>query len=310
MLNIDMLCKKDCYNFLSPYGLGDTLMLCGLKNAFEQKYNGEIHFIIKPTHEFIMKLYNIKNYDVINIDADMLKHQTINDPIIGQLYIAHMVFNDYGNSLLSNYSNFLTLYKQFLKLDEGDIFETPSVQPSMSDKSRQYLSQFGNFENMVLLAPNATSTQTLNIKFWNKIAKQMTSDGYTVLVNNELRNLKIKKAININLPIEDTVALGLMCHKVFSLRSGLCDILAQYNVDLTVFYADKTLYERYSINKIFNKSNFREELLPEELKVSNKKELNIFQKIFSIVNKKQDYKNYKVITILGLQIKIKRSDYE
>jgi len=45
-MKLEDLAKKDEYNFLSPYGLGDTMMLCGFAHAWEKKNGGKIHFII------------------------------------------------------------------------------------------------------------------------------------------------------------------------------------------------------------------------------------------------------------------------
>ena len=43
---MDLKIKKNVMYFLSPYGLGDTMILCGFKDALEKKYNCKIHFFI------------------------------------------------------------------------------------------------------------------------------------------------------------------------------------------------------------------------------------------------------------------------
>ena len=60
---------KDKFYFISPFGLVDTLMLCGLQKAFEAQNNSKIHFIIKHSHEIVMKLYNIKDYTIVSMKS-------------------------------------------------------------------------------------------------------------------------------------------------------------------------------------------------------------------------------------------------
>ena len=54
--------KKDCYNFILPCGLGDTLFICGfldnIKASLEKNKKAcNIHLIVKPAHATILELY-------------------------------------------------------------------------------------------------------------------------------------------------------------------------------------------------------------------------------------------------------------
>ena len=65
---MDLKIKKNVMYFLSPYGLGDTMILCGFKDALEKKYNCKIHFLIKSSHKIVMDMYKINDFDIIDMD--------------------------------------------------------------------------------------------------------------------------------------------------------------------------------------------------------------------------------------------------
>ena len=50
---------QDKIVLVSQFGLGDTMLLCGFKDALEKYYNAPVHFIIKPTHQVVMNMYGI-----------------------------------------------------------------------------------------------------------------------------------------------------------------------------------------------------------------------------------------------------------
>ena len=56
--------KRDRYYFLSPFGLGDTMILSGFKKTWEKKHGGKIHFLqsilyllYKNFHSKDLKIY-------------------------------------------------------------------------------------------------------------------------------------------------------------------------------------------------------------------------------------------------------------
>ena len=74
------------------------------------------------------------------------------------------------------------------------------------------------------------------VEFWNTIAEQVHAHGYTIIVNSKKCEIKHgMSAYDLDLSLSDVVALGLSCAYVFSLRSGLCDVLVGAGEKLYAF---------------------------------------------------------------------------
>ncbi len=43
--------KTDCYNFYSPYGLGDTMLFCSFKKSWDKKRDEKIAFSFEINKE-------------------------------------------------------------------------------------------------------------------------------------------------------------------------------------------------------------------------------------------------------------------
>ncbi|MDR1901926.1 MAG: hypothetical protein LBQ88_06575 [Treponema sp.] len=86
--------KPDELNFISPCGLGDTMLLNGIKHSLERKYGLPVHFIIKPPHKIVMEMYGNTNYSVHKFSANELTGiGRINRiPQKGRLYVAHPMY--------------------------------------------------------------------------------------------------------------------------------------------------------------------------------------------------------------------------
>ena len=77
---------KHKFYFVSPCGLGDTMIICGLKQALEKKLGGKIHLIIKASHVIIMKMYKIKDYTVFSAQNRL-----------NQFFCENSLFQELGN---------------------------------------------------------------------------------------------------------------------------------------------------------------------------------------------------------------------
>ena len=115
----------DKANFVCPAGLGDTLILCGLRRAIEKKYNVSIHYFIKPTQEIVMKMYGIKDYSIKIFDTEeLVKLSNINSDIkVGEYFVAHPFYMLNGNELLIDFYefriSFIDMYKKAFGLDNN-----------------------------------------------------------------------------------------------------------------------------------------------------------------------------------------------
>lgn len=306
MIAISKLCKKDCYNFFSPYSLGDTLMLCSLKDAWEKKNKGKIHFIIKPSHEIVMKMYGIKDYSLVDIvynfsnmdhrNAFLKMGADVPYPTKGKVWIAHPHFHSWCAGLLDQYDKpnsikpFENFYRAFLGLSLATPLKMPNKKLAVSDDLKNRLQKYGKLEDIIIFLPEANSLPMLNKAFWENLAKEKSKEGVVIQYVSNQKN-KIDGVPFVDMTIEDTIALSSVCKAVFSLRSGICDLMAPYKNNLNVFYPDtfKETMTRYSLSRMFSRS-IKESLVP--VVYTETKKLKLFNITLHKEVKTRDFAKY------------------
>lgn len=268
---------KNKYYFLSPFGLGDTMILSGLKKKIEDKLCGEIIFIIKPSHEIIMNMYDIKKYITLssnkrfdsenNILIDLAKK--VPYPQKGKIFVAHWLlfpqYKDVFDYQIKNRSfTFLDAYKLFFQLDWNTELEQKSWLPSITSTTRKKLPENIKLGNLAILLPEAHSVNGLPNSFWLELQDNLEKQKLEVYTAFSNKNDQICGIKNIDLSIEDLVAVSLNCHSVYTMRNGLCDLIFSKGKNLHVFYPDintyyyfrlKTLYPRATVNELIIRGN-------------------------------------------------------
>jgi len=254
------ICMTNKINIISPCGFGDTLILCGFKEALEALYGASINFIIKPKHEIIMKMYDIEDYSIQDFSEDELYKIAEANPIPqkGSLFVAHPLFlNEKGllDAFNKNKISFLNLHRKNLKLNDITEFKPPIKYPDLAKKFKQYIETLASLDKIVLIAPEAKSLKGINSHFFEELVKDLNSKGYTVISSVVDKCNMLKGSIYLPLNLEEAVALSMVCHSVYATRSGFCDLIAPVAKNLTVFYPDIQAYNAFNLRKIYNNSN-------------------------------------------------------
>lgn len=352
-IELSKLYKPGYYNILLYMHLGDDFFRAAMKDDLEKLY-GSIHFIIKPSDEILMKLWDIDCYTIFDVD------KFLDNYIINKTNISKYVFDYYRCACLENtiscepnpnevfilfplrcnYNtyvralgrpttivNWLNAGANILKKSKINIekLKYPVISETLQNKLD---SKNLDINKIVLFAPETRSDDLLDIRFWNQLATNIENLGYTIVENVTYNENHIKGAINLNLTLEELVCLGMNCKSVFSIRSGLCDLLIGKRNNLYIFYSEerfKEIYHRFGLKNIYD---YRKKAQPREIVLSNNMNLylewngvNIFkdikteylpdsiqtkekfiEKIFSIKN---DKKSHKVIKLCGIKIKFK-----
>lgn len=266
MSNIVDLCKKDQYNFLSPYGLGDTMMLCGFAKSWEAKNKGKIHFIIKPSHEVVMKMYGFTNYTTAQFDLKLCKKlgKSVQNPQLGKLFVAHPIFIKTSQPILKQFESlsidFKELYSRFLDVDVN-AFKIYENIPKMTSSFRQKIEAISSLDKIILFSPTANSVKSFPQSFWENLCCQLTKDGFSIISNVINPNDAVYGTHYLPMTTDEVVALAHACHSVYSLRSGLCDIIGRKTKNLTVFYDNQNTLFLYGLNKLLNRENIVEEVV-------------------------------------------------
>ena len=271
---------KHKFYFVLPWGLGDTMIFCGLKNALEEKLGGTVHFIIKPSHEIIMKMYRISSYTLVKIDAMNKQQRQIlfqyanqnPNPEKGNLYIAHPEFHPQYEYLQIQMGNptsetkFLTWYKDFLGLLNSIPMQHPIWYPTVSDDLKKRLSEKISVpvNKIILIFPEANSITGISTSFWRTLIKKLPKEQ---LLTNSLHPEYFEEFSdipNIDLSLEEAVALALNCKEVYALRSGICDLIFSRGKNLHVFYPSENIKSVFSLNDCFNTQQIDEVLISSE----------------------------------------------
>ncbi len=285
---------KNCYNFVSPYGLGDTLMLCAFKDAWEKQNNSEIHFIIKPAHEVVMKMYGITNYSFFDHKQawpEMLSMKERMDntwPEKGKVFIAHPYFHTRCAELLQKYDDsknikpFENFYREFLELPMDAEMHMPKKTFDVSGDVREKLRGIANPKDVILLLPEAQTLPALDVDFWKYVARKLKNKGRVIQYAFDPEK-RIPGVKFVDFSIEEIIQLATECKSVFAYRSGMCDLMASFANNLIVLYPEsfKETKTRYSLSRIFKKN------IPEFICSHNSKckmTLFGFIPLFTVVN--------------------------
>ena len=270
--NIEKLCKKNAYNLVLHKHLGDVFYAIASKPFFEAQYNAPLHFIVRPQHEFLMKMFGVKNYSVYDlkkVESDILK-QTFpympyarhashkfdvlckdifaTLPIKGVPFIVDSERNNFG--MFDNY--WCLIWMTNMGLGQDFRFFLPQHNLELSPAAAKKIAKIAPLDKIILIAPEAATFAEFGPEFWNVIADKMHKLGYKIIVNS--KKYKINNGIcafDLGLSLQDVVALGLNCAYVFALRSGLCDVLVGCGNRLYAFYPAQGRREMYSLKEPF-----------------------------------------------------------
>jgi hypothetical protein len=240
------LVKTGELNFICPFGLGDTMRLNAWRGVLEKKYALPIHFIIKPSHKIVMQMYDNANYSICDFtDAELAGFSQCDTvPHKDELYIAHPVYSDHSGLLQDWFHSVYAvdmLFARFLRLECERTVLPPVNYPRLNIS-------VPDIENAVLLLPEARSVRPLKHKHWRRLAARLRRQGHTIFQSYRNKEFEIKGADVLPDDMEQIVAFALSCGKVYSLRSGLCDLIAYKARDITIFYPDIISYKAYLLH--------------------------------------------------------------
>lgn len=90
--------REDCYYFIAPIFSKDTYYLRSLKKILEQKHNGKIVFVIKPSLQVVFEIFADEDYIVCENSVIELFSKTpecfkfdgvVSTPTLGKLFATH-----------------------------------------------------------------------------------------------------------------------------------------------------------------------------------------------------------------------------
>lgn len=256
-LNISPMDKDDWY-FLSPYGAGDTYMVCVLAKAFKKKFKGKIHLIVKPSHKKIADLFKADIDECIVYKPSRFNPFKNFPQVIlrglekGKISPVHPIHSKNGRALLDRMNeheiNFFEVYKNFFELEDA-VPSIPVIPEEAAKSAEKRFNELGLEKGKtVLLAPEAFSIKGVENVFWESLSKELQNKGYKTYFNN----------INSDLSFAELIPFADLCGNVVSIRSGICDVLNSTNANMFVLYNDLATYSSYSLKSLFGHENINE----------------------------------------------------
>lgn len=317
---IESLCKPNAYNIVASKHLGDVFYFLGLKKIFEERFGESIHYILQPQHEFLAKLWGIDSYSVFQIGKLVKNNKAFitaffDNPSPNSIDLDSRLENPYLMAafssipqkgkpfLLENIYNNFNEYPYYwcfrgassLGIEEEFRFPIPAGEIPVSQKTKGVVQSLGGLEKIILIAPEAATAIGIPPEWWQCICNQLIQKGYTLIVNS--KRIKIQNAIStydLNLSLEDVVSIGLKCHAIFSLRSGLSDVLVSAGSRLFVINPAMLRREQHSLDFPFEEATGVNEIQLYNWKISGCifEDINI-SKLLEPYVRKAEYQCYK-----------------
>lgn len=262
--NLDL--SNDKYYYYCCASLGDTMITLSLKDELEYKLNSKIIFILNNTHEIIAKMYDIRDYILLNTIEmkEKIEGMLSLNPKKGSIYAAHPCLHpelaEFFEPIKSHTSTrkFLSWIYNFFGLEISHKVKSPLFYPSITDELMDKLLCIGPLNKIVLISPEAISMPALPENFWISLVKDIRCRDLIPVSNVIDVNNSIKGSLYVKLDINEALRLGLYCKEVHSIRSGFCDLLFSRNKDLHVYYPTEESYYIYSMNDMFERADIDE----------------------------------------------------
>lgn len=264
---------KDGYNLALRDGNGDSLLTIAALPAFEKTYKAKVKLFIKPAQEYLMKIFDIKDYFIVkDFQIKTLFPMNINEtpfPQKGDIWFVHVRYNKQtlkktGPECFNNFrEEILTL----LNLPLTTKLSLPTNKLEISEGLKKKLK---SLDKTILFIPEANLKSVGNLKYWEKLASLFNKEGYYVVSNVILPEHHLKNAfLNEAFKMEDLIALGSSCKAVVSIRNGMCDILNSRGKDLFVFDTSQVKIQDkkyFNLNSMFSRNDINE--YPDESAIS------------------------------------------
>ncbi len=348
------LCKPNSYNMLLYMHLGDDFFRSYVYHDFINAYQKKLHLIIQPNEVCLMDLWGIKDYSIFDIDAYLKKHleTPTADRVIyeytKQYLITHTLpsipqisspFSCDENILMQKWlKKFGTIesaidhvYAYLGIMKKKKISAKEIKYPRLSVELKKKLDNIAPLDKIILVAPEARSDDLLHPSLWHEITDKFHELGYTIIENIVNKENHIPGSINLHLNTDELLQLCSNCKAVFSIRSGLCDIMAGIGDKLHILYSSERFRElgsknfyihfdftnqsqphEYVLSKksspliMFDGVNLLKDINPLWLPKQFKPSVSFLEQILSIKNERK----HKVIRLLGIKIKFKRGKYQ
>lgn len=259
---------KDGYNLALREGNGETFLVASVIPEFERIYKAKVKLFIKPSHEYLMEMFNIKNYIVVkDFSKKTIYPIYINktpSAQIGDVWFVKERYHPDTNKKIGwqHFRNFKEEIMSLLKLPLESKLLSVVNKPKISKEFKAKLNSHNSLDKIILFIPEANLKDIGDLKYWEKLAFLLKKAGCSVISNVICPEHHLKNAsLNENFKMEDLIALGFACKAIVANRSGMCDVFNERGKNLFVFntaYKLKQAKDFYNLNAMFCRNDINE----------------------------------------------------
>lgn len=251
-------------------GYGFTMMHLGLHSAIEERNGVKLVYFLNKEHEIIARLYD-KEASVRYFKG--LGKAGIRSRLLGYYMIAQANFaknKHIANSALlgggtaGEKPTAIEEYQTGFGLTKNDLARPPkNLNLQLDEKIISKLESkagmsFDTFKSrLIMINPHANTVSNVTPEFFEKLANELSENGFIALSNVMSENEALKNSIYLPLTQSEAFALALQCFAVITMRSGFSDML-HFLPSLIVINYDTPSARRYELASMFESSGARE----------------------------------------------------
>lgn len=252
---------EDIQIYVEHYpGTGDVFITCALLKAYHFKKYGDKPYVVTAIGKGAQKIEELlcaENIEVLTQkdSDDMISYfRFMGDlpnftilhfgPIAMHTRILDTMAGFNGLDFMSMYLN--TVFKN-MTWDEANDF--PRVGETLID---EYLDEFClEHGKTVVLFPYANTIGDLPIELWEELARHLREIGFSVCTNVEPGGPPIPGTYGVFVPYKHIKMFVERAGYVISLRSGMCDIIANTKCRKYILYPTPNFY-KFGVGSFFD----------------------------------------------------------
>lgn len=222
---------KDYYILLPHFPIGDTLVVLGLIPEFINKYGKKVLILVhNESRKNFINLFQLP-VEILNLDIslDNIYYLLSTLPVSLARGKVHPMLTD-RTKIDKNIiiKNAIDLYAYLMDVNPQKFYlkKLSKASPQITDQ--------------VFLIPYANSfnDKVISKTFWLKLAQELEKQGLKVIFNTkegDFENYECKL-----LPFDKVGEFASKCKAVIAFRSGITDLIAQYNINkfITIYSED------------------------------------------------------------------------
>lgn len=252
-------------HYLCNRGIGDTLIFLSRLKEYKNECDKSVNLILPENQislvngyrEYINKILVLPTNKIIRlIDAVVNKKM---DKITFILPTGALKKLENGLSIYDLVGETLNLNSREYRCPEFQVSDDriTKIKKELGITGREY----------AIIAPDAMSVNSIPDDVWKTVVEECRKRNYVILENAASQNSVKYGDINIFLPLDEMFMIAKDASVIYSIRSGLSDLLSFTKTPMTVFYPNEYFLKLYSFKNMPFSEHVKEIVFVNEEKI-------------------------------------------